>query len=148
MLENYKQEMESLARNLTEKEYKKMKIQSLINLSIKLEELTDQEVESLLQEVKNLVHESSRKEQIDMKSYRKKVKSVKDLGVKKFDFHERGTIKSQYVGIGIVFGSGIGAAFVSVLPSMIGAFSGIGIAIGAAIGTLKEKEAEEAGKLY
>lgn len=148
MLENYKQELESVARNLTAKEYKKMKIQSLVNLSEKLEELTDQEIELLLQEVKNMVYESTREDQFNMKSYRKKVNSVKKIVIKKFDFHERGTIQSQYVGIGICLGSGIGAAFTSVMPSMIGAFSGFGIAIGVGIGIQKEKEAEKAGKLY
>ncbi|MBI9010726.1 MAG: hypothetical protein JEZ08_00735 [Clostridiales bacterium] len=148
MLENYKQELESIARHLTDKEYKKMKIQSLLSLSEKLEEMTDHEIESILLEVMSMVHESSRDEHFDMKPYRKKVKLVKELVIKKFDFHERGTIQSQYVAIGICLGSGIGAAFTSVMPSMIGAFSGIGIAIGVAIGTQKEKEAEKAGKLY
>jgi len=148
MLENYKQELESIARSFTEKEFKKMKIQSLIDLSVKLEEQSDSEIESLLQEIKSMVYEATREERFDMKSYRKKVNSVKELVKAKFDFHERGTIKSQYLGIGIVFGSGIGAAFSSVMPSMIGAFSGLGIAFGVAIGTQKEKEAEKAGKLY
>lgn len=145
MLDNYSKEVESICRDYNDKELKKLRVCSLKRLADKLQTYEDTEIEHLMEEVKSLL---SSDPLANLKVYRRKVTEVKTLVTKKLDLQERGSVSSQYVGIGIALGTGIGVAFISINTAMMSVFTGLGIVFGSSLGNQKEKALEKEGKIY
>lgn len=148
MLNTYKQELESISHSFTKKQFKKMKINSLCNLSLKLRDFEDENLEGLMIKIKELINSSIEDEEFDQKNYKKKVIEVKQIVNSKFDLQERGSVSSQYLGIGITLGAGIGIVFTSINPGMMSIFSAFGLAVGVYIGNQKESSLDKKGKIY
>lgn len=148
MLNDFKRELELVSNGFTDKEVKKMRIKSLLNLSEKLLNYEDGDIEPMMYKIKDMINDYTRDDDFDFKHYKKAVTEVKQRVQSKFDLRERGTVSSQYVGIGIALGTGIGVAFISINPAMMSIFSALGIVFGSSIGRQKESEYDKNNKLY
>ena len=146
MLDNYRKELELITRDYSDKQLKKLRICSLLRLADKLQTYNDNEIESMMIEVKDLLSRSE--DMLDYKSYKNKICEIKKLVTSKFDLQERGSVSSQYVGIGIAIGTGVGVAFMSINAAMMSVFTALGIVFGTSIGNQKEKALDKEGKIY
>jgi len=148
MLLNYKNEILSITREFDEKTIKKLGIKSLVNLSEKLQDKENDDISTQMYELKEILNDISAGAISDKRKFRKAFSIVRKLVQDEFDYHQKDSIKEKYIGIGIAIGVAIGAGLSSIMASYIGVGIALGVAIGAGIGTQKEKEAFEAGKIY
>ncbi len=148
MLELYRDELISITREFTEKEIKKYKVNNLINLSSKLHSYTDVDVEDMMLALKEELKGLHSGEEFSKKRFEKTFAKMATIVKERFDLYEKGSVSSHYIGIGLVFGTGVGTALGSLFTGNIGVGIGVGMAIGAGIGSTKEKKLKEEGKLY
>ncbi len=148
MLENYNTDVEYIAQHFEKKAIKKLKIESLINLSIKLNEFENAEIERLMLNLKSILRKILDNEPKQYRIYRKEFENLKKIVIEEYGYYQKGSIIEKHIGLGLVFGIAIGASLASTGPSFLGVGIAIGIVIGSAIGTRKEKEEEAAGNLY
>lgn len=148
MLFNYVSEIEYITKNFDKKILKKLRIDSLINLTNKLIDLENSDVEKSMLELKSILRNIADKEPKQYRVYRKEFEGLKKIVIDEFGFHQKGSIIEKNVSLGLVFGVALGAAFTSTMASSAGIGLVLGMAIGSAIGTNKEKEEEAAGNLY
>jgi hypothetical protein len=148
MLLNYDAEIKHITKDFDEKQLKKLKVNSLINLYVKLIDLENADVEKSMLDLKKILKNIEDKEPKQNRIYRKEFESLKKIVIKEFGFHQKGSIVENHIALGLVFGIAIGASLTSFLASSSGIGLVLGMAIGSAIGTKKEKEEEIAGNLY
>jgi len=147
MLNDYRNLLISVTSEMTEKEQNKYKINHLLNLSDKLGDQRDQDIESILLELKDLLSHCQ-EGKIDKRVYNKLYQKLATIVKERFDLHEKGSMSGQYIGLGLCFGTAIGTALSSMFTGNISIGIGIGMALGAGLGAQKEKQLEKEGKLY
>ncbi len=148
MLFNYVSEIKYITKDFDKKIIKKLKIDSLINLSLKLIDLENREIEKSMLELKSTLRNIADNEPKQYRLYRKEFDSLKKMVIDEFGFHQKGSIIEKSIALGLVFGVAIGATLTSLVPSFAGIGLVLGMAIGSAIGSKKEKDEEAAGNLY
>ena len=152
MLENYRVGIETATRDYTEKQIKKLVIESIINLGDKLRDFEDTEVTQIMSDLSSRLLDFDFNDRASLKDYRYQVKKVKDLVKTKWNLNERGTIVSYYTALGVAFGPALGTTYAAFNPEQSGTAIAIGIpigiAIGSAIGSSKEKKLDKEGKVY
>lgn len=159
MVEDKITKLRDMKLDLDSKQIKKLSIEELKNLLAKLidKQLIDgsetaKDVEILINQVfddLDDVIKSRVLNKVELKAYKKSystlVAKVKDV----YNLVATGSLQSEYMGIGIALGTGIGVALMAATnPAFMSIGTGIGIAIGAGIGAQKEKEAKAEGRLY
>ena len=148
MLLNYDAEINHITKDFDEKIIKKLKINSLINLYVKLLDLENADIEKSMLDLKKILKNIEDKEPKQNRIYRKEFKRLKKIVIKEFGFYQKGSIIENHITLGLVFGIAIGASLTTFVVSSSGIGLVLGMAIGTAIGTKKEKEEEIAGNLY
>ena len=148
MLINYGLEIKHITKDFDEKVIKKLKIESLLNLTEKIADLESIDVEKSLIEMKKILRNIAEKEPKQNRLYNKEFELLRRKVIDEFGYHQKGSIIAKYVGFGLVFGVAIGAGLSSASATFTGAGIAIGLAIGSGIGTQKEKVEEEAGNIY
>ena len=148
MLIDYGLEIKHITREFDDKLIKKLKIESLISLNEKLNDLESDDIEKSFIEMKRILRNISDKEPKQNRLYNKEYEILKKKVVDEFGFHQKGSIVAKYVGLGLVFGVAIGAGFSSVSSLSAGIGLALGLAVGSGIGTKKEKDEEEKGNIY
>ena len=154
MKNNLKQKLSDRSKHLDSKNQKKLNIDLLERLIIKLEQQDHYRIETGLGQITEQIPSSpiDRKKQ---RTFRKALSKLQKEAKKEFGYIEKGRIKAVYTGWGIGLGSSIGAVLSfqtnsgSLLPTGLGFTIGffLGIIL-AGIGARKEREAEEAELLY
>jgi len=137
-----------LKDTITEKEYKKYKLNLLLCVAQRVAELSpecgqcqmfQQDISTLTQEVGNLI-------QINDKEKRKAhLKSINEI-VKHLQKQHKLVTEGYYMGIGMAIGSGIGVAL-GAASDIIGSGIPIGIGIGMAIGAALDAKAKKEGRI-
>lgn len=147
MLSQMQQDLEALSQKLDEQTLKMLKLNQLLRLLKKIENLEDQELEAM---IKDLYHQLQALPQHKnaYRVFRRNVTNVQDKAKKVFNIHEKGTLQAYYLGLGLVFGSAIGVALSNTQPAMLSVGIGVGLAVGAGLGAQKEKEAQKKDQLY
>ncbi len=152
MLGNYENRILSITEMFSRKQLKKTKISSLISLSNRLKDLNDSEVESIMFELRDKLQSVDFGDKRSVKGYLKQFALVREVIKKKWDFHERESLISTYMAIGVAFGPIIGPIIAMTNPENLSLGISVGIpvamAIGASIGYVREKQLDKAGKLY
>lgn len=148
MLSNYVSEIKHITKDFDKKRIKKLKIDSLVSLNIKLIDLEDEDIEKSMLELKNILRNIADNEPKQYRSYRREFEVMKKNVIDKFGFYQKGSIIEKSIGLGLVFGIAIGAALTSMMTSSAAIGLVLGMSIGSAIGSKKEKEEEAAGNLY
>lgn len=149
-MEITQERVKSIVSKFNDKQSKKLGLTSLENLPLKLleKDITDKDVESLLNETISLLEKTIHDEKPKYKDFKTKYNELKKLLRTKYQLIKKDDLITEYTGIGIAIGVAIGAAFTTINPAFIGIGLPIGLAIGVGIGTQKEKEAEEKGNIY
>jgi len=159
MFEKMIVDVRGFARDLDDKQIKKLNIEQFRNL---LAALTDKKlideteaaksVQLLVEEVYDDLSGLLRSRDMDkvaFKAYKKLYAKLKLKVKEAFNLEPIGSIQSQYMAIGIAIGTSIGVAISAATnPGMMSIGIAVGVAIGAAIGRQKEKEAKEEGRLF
>ena len=92
MLIDYDKEIKDITNHFNEKKTKKLGIDTLINLSIKLYDYQNKEVEDLMIQLKNSLVNLNFDEKKQLKKYLKDFAFLKQLVKNQFDLHEKGSI--------------------------------------------------------
>lgn len=148
MLNQYKEEIESIIQKFNEKQLKRLDVKSLINLSVKLLKFEDDEIKEIMIELKDLLGKMSEEELLDIKTYKKQLVFLKSIISKKYDLYERGSVQALYLGAGLAIGTAVGVFLVSSMSSGMTLGPLLGLVIGISFGYKKEKTLEKADKLY
>lgn len=144
-----KDQLIMLMNEFTETESKKLEIQQLLNLIIKLEDqkLDDEKMAVKLEELISML--TSIKDGKDglKKNYKKSYYKLKQSIQTSFGIVEKGTYRKMGLTYGMTFGIIAGAAFtsgsVSISLGMV-----FGMVIGIAIGSIKDNKSQNEGKIY
>ena len=120
MLENYKNEIEEITKGFNEKQIKKLGVNALKSLSTKLNEYVNDEIEEIMIELRNLLKNAGFEEINNFKIFRKKLISLKEIVKVNYGLYERGSVSSQYVALGVVFGPAIGILLGTLVPTLLG----------------------------
>lgn len=134
--------------HLNEKEVKRLDLNTLERLIIKVKIHQDSEIIQCLDQMINEIKLISTEPKTKKRSYYKKFNELGALVKAKYGYVSKGTTQSTYLAIGVSIGTALGVAFMGSNPAFIGIGIPIGVAIGVAIGSSKEKELEKQDKLY
>lgn len=145
MLENYRQELDLITKDMDLKVLSKYHVNALLSLAEKLQDKEDETIQSLMLEMKEALKNPS---EMDRKKYSKDFVKLTSLVEERFGFKQKGSVQAMYTGIGIALGAGIGTALGSVISAGLAVGISIGLALGAGLGAQKEKEADKNNKLY
>ena len=146
--ERIAQEVASYKDTLTEKEYKKYKLDHLLKVARRVDEfsntcgecqLSQQEITQLVQELSMLTQMPSKE---GRKSFLKKIDSITKHLRKQHKLVSPGYYKGIWTGIGMAVGTGLSAAL-----GNPGIGTGIGIVLGLAVGGYLDKKAEKEGRV-
>jgi len=146
MFIDYDKNIKDITSQFNEKKTKKLGIDTLINLSIKLYEYQNKEVEDLMIQLKNSLENLNFDDKKQQKKYLKDFALLKQLVKSQFDLHEKGSILTTYTAFGMMIGLSVGTGVSSGKGTGIGI--SLGLVFGSAIGTQREKQMKEEGKLY
>lgn len=83
-----------------------------------------------------------------IRNYQKKYNLLLVAVKNAYDLEPVGSIQNRLMAVGLAIGVGVGSALSTVIPAMISIGIALGLVMGISIGKKKEKEAEEAGKLF
>lgn len=144
MLENYNSELTYVSQGYDEKQLKKYQIQTLLNISAKLVDKENEDIESMMISLKNMLKNISDDAPLDFKIYKRLFAKLKDEIKNIYNYYEKGDIQSNYMGLGIAFGSGLSIIF----QAFLGVGMSLGLVIGAGIGKQKESVALKDGRIY
>jgi hypothetical protein len=159
MFEEMIQQLRSHRRSIDAKIYKKLSVEQFVNLLSALSDqgLMDQGevskgiqmmIEGVYRELRMIFQgrDFSRK---TTKSYKKSYAALIARVKAVFDLEPVGSIQSRYTALGMVFGSIFGSVLLARgNPTMMSLGISLGLVFGAGIGSQKEKEAKEVGKLF
>lgn len=159
MLEDKIVKLRDMNLDLDPKQAKKLNIEQFTNLLAKLidQQLIDgsetaKGVEMLIDQVFDGLSDVVKSRVLDkaaLKAYRKSYNALIAKVKEVYNLVATGSLQSEYTGIGIAIGTGIGVALMAATnPAFMSIGTGIGIAIGAGIGAQKEKEAKADGRLF
>ncbi len=140
--------LERMKHKFSEKQLKRLQVESFNRLVDKLDDIENPDIDRAIANVISLLDTVYQEDGIKPPEYLRAYKEVKKDVRKTYGYVQKGTISSEYVGIGVSIGVAFGAAFTTINPAFIGIGIPIGIAIGAALGNQKESEAEKDGKVY
>lgn len=144
------QTLEALRKPLSEADSKKLKLEVIQRLLIKLEREEhaeiEQDMERLIQQIPDAAKDSAIR-----KSFLKSLNAIQNKVKQAFGYVERGSLKGSFLGVGMAMGLCMGAGIGSVSEGMgfgVGLGMMIGLIIGLVMGGGREKKAEEAGLMY
>lgn len=140
--------IQQLAENFDEKQQKRFKVKTFVNLCNKLPEQADPNIKKLVEETYLLLEELNKDRTIKPKVYLKSFGQLQKRVRSELGLVEEGALRSEFMALGIAIGVALGASFVALNPAFIAIGLPIGLAIGLAIGEQKEKQAAEEGKTY
>lgn len=143
----YIYEIKDMLPSFDDKQLRKLKIPSFINLMNKLEDNCNDEIKRMIVNTieelrvisKNILHDKS--------IYLKMLKTIKKQVRKEYGYIEKGTLKNEYLAMGIGFGL-LFSALSIFDKTLIGIGLPLGFIIGSFAGTKKELAAQKEGKLY
>lgn len=153
--------METLEGELTPKGYKKSGMDILKRIVEKLlDEISNNNIE--VEDNKELhgmiedayisleVYIHSRMQMVDEhRDYKKMLTIIVNRVKSDYGWVAEGSISSQYLALGLVFGSAFGLMMIALgNPAFMAIGTGCGLSMGVAIGVTKEKAAKESRKLY
>jgi len=147
-LEGTKRQVDLLRGTLSERDYKKFKLRSLICFAERVTEfyvecgqcqIFQKDISALIQDVGNLVQLADKERQ---KSYFKSMDKISNHLQKQHKLVNEG----YYMSIGIAIGSGIGVALGAAMDN-IGSGIPIGVGIGLAIGAALDAKAKKEGRI-
>jgi len=144
MNHNYRQDFIKTASGFSEKEIEKYHVNHIINLFDKIKNKDDEDIYELLVELKSTLSE----EKINQKIYSKTYSKLTSIVESRFGYKEVGSMKNRYIGLGLLFGVSLGVSMSNFFTASLAIFLSVGLTIGVALGSKKEKEAEDKDLLY
>ena len=143
--ERIAKQIDQLKLKLSEKDYKKYKLSTLLCIAERIAEVSpecgqcqifQQDISTLAQDTANIIQLADRRAR---KAYFKTIESISEH----LRRHHNLVTEGYYIVIGIAIGSGLGVAIGTVLPNIATGIPigvGVGIAIGAALDAKAKKE--------
>ncbi len=144
MNHNYRQDFIKTTSGFSEKEIEKYHVNHIINLFDKIKNKDDEDIYELLVVLKSTLSE----EKINQKIYSKTYSKLTSIVESRFGYKEVGSMKNRYIGLGLLFGVSLGVSMSNFFTSSLPIFLSVGLTIGVALGSKKEKEAEDKDLLY
>lgn len=146
-MNEYGTRINQIIYHFDDKENKKLQTDIFLRLCNKVGE-ENAEINTMISDTFSLLSDLDNNRDIKRKSYSKSLNLLKSTVRKKLGYTHKGALQEEYTGIGIAIGVALGTAFVNITPAAIGFGLPIGLAIGVTIGKKKESEAEAAGNTY
>jgi len=147
-IEKYIAEIERLVSELDEKRFKKLQIQTLLNLIRKISEKQNEEIDQMLSNIVLYLQDVNHIESFQRHAYERQFSALKKTVRNTYGYVAKGDIPNEKMAIGIGIGVAIGAGLMSVNSAFIGAGIAIGVAVGLSLGSAQEKKEEENGNIY
>lgn len=140
--------LDKVEQRLSDKEKRKLYLDTLRRLVNKTSSKEDDELTRLLEELFESLKSESNTENSYRKAYLKQFNHVKKYVKDTWGFVAKGTVVGEHMALGVGLGLVFGAAFSFINTGFIAIGLPIGIAIGLSVGSHKESELEKDGKLY
>lgn len=144
----YIETLDRFEKRLSDKEKRKLHLETLRHLIHKTASKEDEELTRLLDDLFVSLKHISNADKKNTKAYLKQYDNVKKYVKDTWGFVAKGTVVGEYMAMGTGLGMLIGAGFSGINPALIAIGLPIGLAIGLSIGSQKEKDLEQDGKLY
>ena len=146
--ENIASQINSYRTTMSDRDYKKYKLDRLLRITRKVDEFygyctecqaLQPEITGLTQDLGNIIQVAGKEER---RSYLAKINNM----VKHLQKQHKLITEGQYVGIGMLVGGGVGSALGAILENTaIG--TAIGTVLGLAVGTYLDRKAKKEGKV-
>lgn len=133
---------------LNDLEQSKYSVDVLIRLCEKLKYIDHNGVMEQLSTIVSSLEMISNGDFKNVKIYLRQFNVLKKSLRSDYELFEEGSIRNEYMALGLVFGVAFGSVFSFINIAFIGIGLPIGLAVGVGIGASKERELKEQGKLY
>jgi hypothetical protein len=138
----------AVQEGLDDRSDKTLGISSLIALSVKLDGKTDDTVSTMFEELLRHLKAYPWTTRQERRNYTKQRRDLERHVKTTYGYVPSGSVRGEYMALGIAFGLMIGTALVAINPTFLAIGLPIGLAVGLSLGAKKEEQLEQEDRLY